>query len=168
MEQRRGSTRRDDAALALSRRDHATRRTPAVSGVRVKICGLTSYDDARAAVEAGADALGFNLWPGSKRHIRLDEEATWIRLLPPFVTRVAVLVNAPMEEALRVAGNPAIDMVQFHGDEDEAYCAEFAGSGHPFLKALRVRDLASLENAPQYSTAHILLDADAGSAYGGT
>jgi phosphoribosylanthranilate isomerase len=136
--------------------------------VRVKICGVTNEQDARAAIELGADALGFNLFPGSKRHLDLGREAAWIAALPPFVTKVAVLVNVSLAEARRVAEHPAIDLVQFHGDEDEAYCAEFAGGGRPFLKALRVRDAASLDAADRYSTRHLLLDAHAGNAYGGT
>jgi phosphoribosylanthranilate isomerase len=136
--------------------------------VRVKICGLTTEEDARAAIALGADALGFNLWPGSKRHLDLERAAPWIQSLPPLVTRVAVLVNVPLEEARRIAAHPAIDAVQFHGDEDESYCAQFAADGRPFLKALRIRDAASLENADRFSTSSILLDADAGAAYGGT
>ncbi len=136
--------------------------------VRVKICGVTNEEDARAAIELGADALGFNLFPGSKRCVDLDREAVWIAALPPFVARVAVLVNVPLSEACRVAEHPAIDVVQFHGDEDETYCAEFARGGRPFLKALRVRDAASLDHADRFSTPHLLLDAYAGGAYGGT
>lgn len=136
--------------------------------MRVKICGLTNEADARAAVSYGADALGFNLFPGSPRCVDLDREAAWISVLPPFVTRVAVLVNVPPAEARRVAEHPAIDLVQFHGDEDEAYCAEFAGLGRPFVKALRVLDAASVERADRFSTPHVLLDAHATYAYGGT
>ncbi len=136
--------------------------------VRVKICGLTNRDDALAAVAYGADALGFNLFPGSKRFIELDREAAWIQALPPFVTRVAVLVNMPLAEARRVVERPEIDLVQFHGDEDERYCAEFAGFGRPFVKALRVRAAASIAIADRFSTPHILLDAQTGAAYGGT
>ncbi len=136
--------------------------------VRVKICGLTNASDARAAVELGADALGFNLYPGSPRCVNLDQEAEWIAALPPFVTRVAVLVNVSLVEARRVAAHPAIDLVQFHGDEDVRYCAEFAQMGYPFLKALRVKDADSLELADRFSTPHVLLDAHAESAYGGT
>jgi phosphoribosylanthranilate isomerase len=139
-----------------------------VNRVRVKICGVTNETDARTAIELGADALGFNLFPGSKRCIDLEREAAWMATLPPLVTRVAVLVNVPLAEARRVAEHPAIDLVQFHGDEDEAYCAEFAQLGRPFLKALRVRDTTSLERADRFSTPHLLLDAFAGSAYGGT
>jgi phosphoribosylanthranilate isomerase len=136
--------------------------------VRVKICGVTSEADARAAITLGADALGFNLFPGSPRCVDLDRAAPWIATLPPYVTRVAVLVNVPVAEALRVAEHPAIDLVQLHGDEDEAYCAEFARCGRPFVKALRVRDAASLDAAERFSTPHLLLDAHAESGYGGT
>jgi phosphoribosylanthranilate isomerase len=137
--------------------------------VRVKICGLTNREDALAAIALGADALGFNLYAGSKRHIELDREAAWIQALPPFVTRVAVLVNAPLDDALSVAAHRAIDLVQFHGDEDADYCAAFArASARPFIKALRVKDAASLDCAERFSTPHLLLDAHAGAAYGGT
>jgi phosphoribosylanthranilate isomerase len=140
----------------------------AAARVRVKICGVTNRADAEAAIALGADALGFNLFPGSKRCIELAREAEWIAALPPFVTRVAVLVNVPIEEARRVAEHPAIDCVQFHGDEDEAYCAEFARLGRPFIKALRLADAAAIERAPHFSTRNVLLDAHAGAAYGGT
>ena len=136
--------------------------------VRVKICGVTNREDAEAAVALGADALGFNLFAGSKRCIDLDREGKWIAELPPFVTRVAVLVNAPLDEARRVAAHPAIHCVQFHGDEDAAYCAEFARSGHSFVKALRLREASASAQASRFSTRHLLLDADAGAAYGGT
>ncbi len=136
--------------------------------VRIKICGVTNEADARAAIALGADALGFNLFPGSPRCVDLDGAAAWIAALPPYVTRVAVLVNVPVAEAERVAAHPAIDLVQLHGDEDAAYCAEFARSGRPFVKALRVRDAASLEGAERFVTRHLLLDAHAESGYGGT
>ncbi len=136
--------------------------------VRVKICGVTNEADALEAISAGADALGFNLFSGSKRRVDLDREAAWIQALPPFVTRVAVLVNVPLAEARRIAEHPAIDLVQFHGDEDEKFCAEFARFGRPFLKALRLRDATSIATADRFSTPHVLLDADAGGAFGGT
>jgi len=136
--------------------------------VRVKICGVTNRADAEAAIALGADALGFNLYPGSKRCIELAREAEWIAALPPFVTRVAVLVNVSFDEARRVAEHLAIDCVQFHGDEDEAYCAEFARLGRPFIKALRLGDASAIGRAPGFSTSRVLLDAQAGTAYGGT
>jgi len=136
--------------------------------VRVKICGITNREDALAAIALGADALGFNLFSGSKRFIEIDRESAWMQALPPFVTRVAVLVNVPLDDARRIAERPEIDMVQFHGDEDAAYCAEFARTGRPFVKALRLRDAASVEMADRFSTPNVLLDANAGAAFGGT
>ena len=135
---------------------------------RVKICGITNPEDARMAVELGADALGFNLWPGSKRYIDLEKESGWIRELPPFVTKVAVMVNPSVADAEAVFALPFIDLVQFHGTEDGAFCAHFAKAGLPFVKAIAVRDAASLEAPGRYCTANILLDAYAAGAFGGT
>ena len=136
--------------------------------VRVKICGLTNRADAAAAIDLGADALGFNLFPGSKRVIKLEEATDWLRALPPFVARVAVVVNLPLDEARHLAARPEFDLMQFHGDEDAAYCAEFARLGRPFVKALRLQAAASIALAGTFSTPHLLLDAPAGAAYGGT
>ncbi len=136
--------------------------------VRVKICGFTNREDAETAIALGADALGFNLFPGSKRHIVLDENAAWIAALPPFVAKVAVLVNAPFDEARRVALHPAIDLVQLHGDEDTDYCRQFAALGRPFIKALRIRDASDISHAPAFSTENVLIDAHVEGEYGGT
>ena len=136
--------------------------------VRVKMCGLTNRKDAEAAIMLGADALGFNFFPGSKRHIDLDENAEWIAALPPFVTKVAVLVNAPFEEARRVALHPAIDLVQLHGDEDRDYCRMFAALGRPFIKALRIRDADDVSEAAKYFTQNVLIDAHVVGEFGGT
>ncbi len=136
--------------------------------VRVKICGITNPDDAHAAIDAGADALGFNLWPGSKRHIALDEHAEWIAALPPFATRVAVLVNAPLDEARRVAEHPAIDLVQFHGDESADYLAEFSKLGRPFIQAIRLADTTQSVREDSPPTRALLIDAAVPGAYGGT
>ena len=131
----------------------------------MKICGITNRDDALAAIACGADALGFNLFPGSKRHIILDEHAAWIRALPPFITRVAVLVNAPLDEARRIAAHPAIDLVQLHGDEDAAFGRAL---GRPFIKALRVSGRETLAAAADCGTPHVLLDAYVPGEFGGT
>ena len=136
--------------------------------IRVKICGITERADAITAIALGADALGFNFFPGSKRHIDLDEHAGWIAALPPFVTRVAVLVNVPFDEARRIARHPAIDLVQLHGDEDAEYCARLVESGHPFIKALRLRDSADIARADTFHTPHILIDAHVSGTYGGS
>jgi len=136
--------------------------------VRVKICGITNRADAEMAIACGADALGFNLFTGSPRCIDLEKNADWIAALPPFVTKVAVLVNAPFAEACRVAAHPAIDLVQFHGDEDAEFCTSFARTGRPFIKALRARTAMDVARAAHFSTPHILLDALVPGMYGGT
>ncbi len=136
--------------------------------LRVKICGLTNPTDALNAIALGADALGFNFFQGSKRYLNFEEHAGWIGKLPPFVTRVAVLVNVPLEEALRIAEHPAIDVVQLHGDEDEVYCAQFARSGRPFIKALRLSGQSTLAGASDFSTPLVLIDAHVQGAFGGT
>ncbi len=134
--------------------------------VRVKICGITNRADAEAAIEAGADALGFNAFPGSKRYFDFEKEADWLTQLPPFVMRVAVVVNPTVEEAERLLALPGIDLLQFHGDETPGFCARFAR--HGFIKALAARNRATLETCRDYAASAVLLDAYVPGAYGGT
>ncbi|MHA3773899.1 phosphoribosylanthranilate isomerase [Verrucomicrobiota bacterium sgz303538] len=136
--------------------------------VRVKICGITNQRDAEEAIACGADALGFNTWPGTKRFIDLEREASWIRQLPPFVSRVALVVNATLDEAQRIAALPFVDALQFHGDEDAAYCAKFAATGKMFIKALRIRKEEDLQGIDAFSTKHVLIDAHVAGLFGGT
>lgn len=136
--------------------------------VAVKICGLTNRDDAFAAIDAGADLLGFNTWGGTRRFIDLEKNAEWISAIPRSVCRVALLVNASREETGRVASLRIVDALQFHGDEDAGFCKWAAGLGKPLIKAIRVRDAGSLEGAGDYSTRHVLLDAHVAGAPGGT
>jgi phosphoribosylanthranilate isomerase len=134
------------------------------SKVRVKICGITNPEDAEAAIDAGADALGFNGFPGSKRYLDLCAAMPWILDLPAFVTRVAVVVNPTKQEAAGILALPGIDRIQFHGDESPSFCARFPG----FIKALAARDRESLARAGEYATRSILLDAFVPGTYGGS
>jgi phosphoribosylanthranilate isomerase len=137
--------------------------------VRVKVCGVTCREDAEKAIELGADALGFNTWSGTKRYLDLGAASQWIRELPPFVSRVALCVNASLEEALAVARSPVVDFVQLHGDEDADFCERFAASsGKPFIKAARIRSAADIEQIGSFSTPHVLVDAHVPGQYGGT
>jgi phosphoribosylanthranilate isomerase len=136
--------------------------------VAVKICGITNRDDALAAMHAGADFLGFNTWNGTRRFINLAENAAWIAALDPSVVRVALLVNASREETARIARMPFVDALQFHGDEDAAFCAWAASLGKPFIKAIRLRDAGAITDAATFSTRHILLDAHVPGEFGGT
>ena len=141
---------------------------PLPQRTRVKICGVTNPADAADAVELGADALGFNTYTGSKRYIDLKKEADWIRHLPPFVTKVAVMVKPTIAEAEAVFSLSFIDMVQFHGNEDEKFCAHFASLGLPFIKAIAVKDETSLHDVGRWGTPNILVDAYSPSSFGGT
>ena len=136
--------------------------------VRVKICGLTNEQDARDAIDAGASALGFNTWKGGKRFIDLDREGAWITALPPFVTRVALLVNASLAEAERIAKLSFIDALQLHGDESPDYCRTAVTFGRPVIKALRARSNSDLEGLEAFGTPHFLIDAHVPGLFGGT
>lgn len=136
-----------------------------VDRVAVKICGITRECDALAALDAGADVLGFNTWTGTKRYLDV-ENARWLETLP--VIRVALLVNATAEFAARIAALPYIDALQLHGDEDAAECARIAALGKPIIKALRAQDPAVTAGADGFSTRDVLLDAHVPGAYGGT
>src|SRR6478735_5112085 len=125
--------------------------------VAVKICGITRESDAIAAIEAGADVLGFNTWQGTKRRIDLLANQAWVSQLP--VLKVALLVNATPEEVREVAAFPWIDALQLHGDEDAAYCRIAASLGRPLIKAVRAANPAALADADGFSTDHVLLDA---------
>ncbi len=136
--------------------------------VRVKICGLTNEADARAAVAVGASALGFNTWREGRRYIDLGQAAAWIGALPPFVTKVALLVNATLEEARRTARYPFIDALQLHGDETADYCQALAQAGRPIIKAVRARTEEDLDGLERYPTTHFLIDAHCAGQFGGT
>lgn len=132
---------------------------------RIKICGLTREDDVDEAVAAGADALGFNLYPPSARHVTLDRAQALIRLLPPFVTPVLLFVNATAEEVGAAAAAVPHAVLQFHGDESAADCA---AAGRPYLRAVRMAPgVDLLDSAARFSTAQaLLLDAHV-EGYGG-
>ena len=136
--------------------------------VRVKVCGITSREDALAAVLAGADALGFNTWEGSKRRMDIHAAGEWMRDLPAFVTRVALCINKTLEDALAIAQLPWVDALQFHGDEAVEYCAQFAKTGFPFVRAVRLGNAEDLEKLDGWSTSSVLVDASVAGAYGGT
>jgi phosphoribosylanthranilate isomerase len=132
---------------------------------RIKICGLTREADVHAAVEAGADAVGFVLWAGSARALGIDRAAELARLLPPFVSPVCLLVNASPEHIAQAVQAMPHALLQFHGDETPADCL---APGRPFIRALRMRaGTALLDSALAYAGAMaLLLDADV-QGYGG-
>ena len=133
----------------------------------VKICGLTRAEDAIAAAELGAHALGFVFYPPSPRHISARRAAEIIRALPPFVTTVGLFVNANADDVTSVIDEVPLGLLQFHGDETSDYCAQFR---RPYIKALRVRPgVDLLQYALQYESARgLLLDGFVAGVPGGT
>ena len=103
---------------------------------RIKICGITRVEDALAAAEAGADAIGLVFYAPSPRAVTAVQAADIIAALPPFVTTVGLFVDAEPDYVREVLGQVPLDVLQFHGDESDTYCRQF---GRPFLKAVRVQ-----------------------------
>ena len=136
--------------------------------VRVKVCGLVCVEDAEAAIEAGADALGFNTWEGSKRYINLREAGRWVSGLPPFVSRVALCVNADAEWLEQLATFGFVDVVQFHGNETRELCGRYAELERSFIKAVRLETESDLEGLDQWGTRNLLVDAAVVGSFGGT
>lgn len=137
--------------------------------VRVKVCGLTNLEDALVAVTAGADALGFNFWPGSSRYIEPQRAAEIIAHLPPFVTPVGVFVNEAPPGVERRARRGGVGAVQLHGDETPDAVAALAAAGFTVLKAVRVGRGFQPRLLREYAGAHVfLLDASVKGRRGGT
>jgi len=134
---------------------------------RVKICGITREQDAEAAVECGADAIGFVFYESSPRHITVERAAAIARLLPPFVTTVALFVNADEVTVASVVDQVGVDLLQFHGQERPDYCASHR---RPWIRAVRVKpetDLLTLQS--EFAAARgLLLDAYRPGVPGGT
>ena len=134
---------------------------------RIKICGITRVEDARAAAEIGADAIGLVFYPPSPRNVELDQARAIIAAVPPFVSVVGLFVDPPRDHVESVLRRCTLGLLQFHGDESPDFCGAF---GLPYLKAARVRADADLV---QYLSPHIaaqgwLLDAYQDGLYGGT
>jgi phosphoribosylanthranilate isomerase len=133
--------------------------------VRVKICGITSPEDALMAVEAGADALGFVFFQGSPRCISIEQAAAIIRRLPPFVQTVGLFVNEELALVNSIADQCRLDLVQLHGEEAPEYCDNVR---RRVIKAFRVKDHSVLESMANYHVAACLLDAWSPVMHGGT
>ena len=135
--------------------------------VRIKICGITRVEDALAAAAAGADAVGLVFFAGSKRCVDAVRAREIVAALPPFVSAVGLFVNAGADEVRRVLDSVPLDLLQFHGDEDAAYCRRF---GRPYLKAVRVRSADDIRRAQAAypDVRALLLDAYVEGEYGGT
>ncbi len=133
--------------------------------VKIKICGITNEGDALAAVEAGADALGFVFYQDSPRYITPGDAGRIALSLPPFVTTVGVFVNESPEAVNEYMKEAGLDLAQLHGEETPSVCAQVC---RPVIKAVRVKSERDLCVMKSYRVSAFLLDAKVEGLYGGT
>lgn len=137
--------------------------------VKVKVCGITNAEDAWAAVEAGADALGFIFYEQSPRYVVPAVASRIIAELPPLIVTVGVFVNEGMATVRSIMDTCGLAMAQLHGDENASYCHELS---RPSMKALRLKDRGSLLALAEYQgrggVRGFVLDTFSELTYGGT
>ena len=133
--------------------------------VKVKICGITTLDDARMAVDAGADALGFVFYDKSPRCINPVAAANIIAKLPPFIQTVGLFVNEEIGQINWTADFCGLDVVQLHGDETPEDCQDV---NRRVIKAFRIQNIVSIDPLKKYQVSGYLLDAWSPDAFGGT
>lgn len=134
--------------------------------VKVKVCGVRTIEEAEAALDAGADALGFNFWAPSPRYIAPHAASEIIAKLSPVVSTVGVFVNEDVNRIIDIASTLHLSAVQLHGDESAEFCAALRAI--KTIKAIRVGqdfDLAVIRN---YPVSMVLLDSNIRGSYGGT
>jgi phosphoribosylanthranilate isomerase len=135
--------------------------------VKVKICGITCFEDAIMALDAGADALGFNFYPSSPRYIDPAEANAIIRRLPPLALTVGLFVNVERPERVAATARAAgVQVLQLHGDESPEYCREL--SDWPLIKVLRIGEGPVREDLDLYPVRAFLLDVRDDRLFGGT
>lgn len=135
--------------------------------VRLKVCGITSLEDARASIECGAEFLGFNFYRKSPRYVAPEAARGIIEQLPSGVTTVGIFVNeAQPQDVIEILQAGNVRLAQLHGDEDAAYCA--AVGAERVIKALRVGEGFDVRQVLNYPAWAILLDAFDKNLYGGT
>lgn len=135
--------------------------------VRVKVCGITQAQDASLAIDNGADAIGLVFYEPSPRSVSIEQAKAVCAELPPFVSVVALFVNADPAYIQEVCAEVPVTLLQFHGDEDESQCSCY---GIPYIKALRIRSASDVSEAEEkYSSASgILVDTYKAGVQGGT
>jgi len=134
---------------------------------RVKICGITRVQDGVAAAAVGADAIGLVFYPNSPRYVEIEQAAEIASALPPFVTKVALFVNAPADEIELVVSQAPIDLIQFHGNESPDFCS---AQGKPYIKAIRMKAGVNLHQQRElyHQSCGLLVDSYRAGVPGGT
>ena len=135
---------------------------------KIKICGITTINDAKLSLELGTDLLGFNFYPPSPRYIEPKRAAEIIAQLPDESQNVGVFVNMAIDELKNLLAICPLDAVQLHGDETDADCQEAKALGVDVIKAVRVRQVDDMGQCDNYNVQAILLDAFCEELYGGS
>ena len=135
--------------------------------MKVKVCGITSYEDARMVLDQGVDALGFNFFPSSPRYIPPEAARAIISRLPVFAVTVGLFVNVAKPAMVKeIASAAGVNALQLHGDETPEYCGELAD--WPLIKAIRIGKDGIPANLDAFNVRSFLLDAKDDILFGGT
>jgi phosphoribosylanthranilate isomerase len=134
--------------------------------MRVKVCGITCYEDAAMALDRGVDALGFNFYLPSPRYIAPADARAIIRRIPPFAVPVGLFVNAAPDQVIQIAYISGVRVLQLHGDETPEYCGSL--EDWPLIKALHIDKNGIPANCEAYPVQSFLLDARDDILFGGT
>ncbi len=135
---------------------------------RVKICGNTNYENARLAIDLGADYLGFIFVPKTKRVLTVEKAEEILSKLKGFENTVGVFCNQPKKEVEEIAKRLGFKYLQFHGEETALYCESFMQKGFEIIKTFHVKDAMSLKRIDEYNVSAFLFDTYASSDKGGT
>ena len=136
--------------------------------IKIKICGITNIEDALAAVDMGADILGFNFYQNSPRYITIDRALKIIDKLPTFVDTAGIFVNPTADYIKEITEQGFLNWIQLHGDETPDFCDSLIHLTARIIKALRVASSEDIKKAENYATDAILFDAYDTKSYGGT
>ena len=133
--------------------------------VKVKVCGMTSLEDALVAVEGGADAVGFIFYKKSPRSVTMKTVREIVLELPPFVDTVGVFVDETAEQINKIADYCNLDIIQLHGDESPTFCKKIR---RKVIKAFRIKDMQSVKKLSNFQVSGFLLDTFSENLHGGT
>ncbi|MDP1852800.1 MAG: phosphoribosylanthranilate isomerase [Candidatus Omnitrophota bacterium] len=134
--------------------------------VKVKICGITNLEDAKASIDAGCDALGFVFYKKSPRYIAPEKVKDIIKSLPENIAKIGVFVNSREKTIKKIANSCGFDILQFHGDESVSFCRKF--KGYKIIKVISIKDKVELKHVLNYNPFAYLFDAFCDSKRGGS
>jgi len=133
---------------------------------KLKICGVTTFEDAEALVELGVDAIGINFYPKSKRYIKPEDARPFLEHIKGKIERIGVFVDADIAKVKQLIKDDLIDVAQLHGNESDVYCQELADQGIKFIRVIRIEAGDTEIRLPEIVGKHVLLDTHV-TGYGG-